>query len=761
MADQPRVQTPDLQAPEQLNTPNFSGLDTYAKPEAPVIDNNLAHIADALGSFNSDLTKYGTIAARAQKMQQSQTEMEAARGAILGMTHPQYMEAWKNGTLPSYSLPAPNMMIGKVAGRYAADEVLQGIQQKVANGEIDLSATNPDGTFKYDLPSMVTQQAQDILKPYQGSSDFRAHGYVAGVYERLENQRETLLKYQDGVRNTQMVQALGGAAQTAFQDAITTAKDPQSAAEAVRGLYGALGPNLPIKQKNPMLDTQLLAVAKQLANDPRYVDSVQAILTSPRKDPATGQDIPALMTTGKTSPERAAALMDLQQTITKTQDTKVTTDANNKMTDMALQAMKNQDPLALSQIQPRFIELPSKKTVEVGADAQKNAATQYFQWSQDEAQQSGRRTDDVLDREIKVAQNAGVTIPHIEQAMKNTVQGALNSNLSTDTAAQGRVLDQYQQYRYIKSQYGGWADTHLNLDKDTKTFFNAMDVLTRGGFADDKTAMTVAAGLTNNKDALPPDDLKKKMEEISSSVKGIVNDGSWTYRVLGSSAPGNLGLVQQQVEQYAKLIGRSANVDAKTAVDVAKNYVAATMMQTNGSALPRIPQLSDDEMRTQINKQLDAVMPALKQRLPYQGMSKSDIGLQQMPDNSIRMIDKRTWLPIMLPTKDQNGNVTKGVQQIYPQQLIDGRDADRNAAYVEAKKQLGVNSEDALRKAWDDLDYRERGLKGSGLGGEFFKAQMGRINSARAKLPPRPADRAPVTPPNAPPSAFPLSGALP
>lgn len=691
---QGRVQVDDLAPPEPLKVSQYNG-DTYAPPEQPVEDHNLANIADALGTFSSSLFRYGRIAQRQQQRDQMAQENQAAQGTIGGMSHDDYMQAWKDGKLPAYQLPAPNLLVGKVAGRYSADDLINGLQQKVNSGEIDLNATNKDGSYTNDLPSLLTQQMQPLIQQYGQNSDYQSRGFMAGLYEKTLAAREALLKYQDGVRTKHMTDQLGGTAYNSFTDAITNAKTPEDAQQSVRQLYSDMGPNLPVKQKNPFLDTQLRNALQKMAQDPKTVDNAEAVLNADRIDPKTGQNIGPLANTGNSDPNIASQLVDIRKSIGTTKDAKQQSDANTAMQQQALQAMQRQDG-SLAQIQPYPMTLPKTgKQVIVGESAKKDAALQYFNWSQQEAQASNRRLDDVLDREVKVAQASNIGIPHIEDQLKGAASSALNANLSSNPQAQDQVMKAYETYRYLQSGYQGWADSHLNLDKDTKKFFDTLDVVTKGGQTDSATAMEMAQGVASNRsEQNSPEDFKQKMQAVQNSVDNSINSSSWMDWMkskvgLSDGVPTNVGLVRDQVSKYAKLLATSDNIDADKAIQLAQQYVAKTMFTVNGAALHNIPQLPVDDQKRLIDNKLNELLPQLQQRPLYKGLSKSDIMLTQMQDNSIRLTDKRTMQPIMLNEKHPDGTISTGRQMIYPQQLIDTYVAEEKAKADAARGKYG------------------------------------------------------------------------
>ncbi|NPU64596.1 hypothetical protein HL667_06265 [Bradyrhizobium sp. 83012] len=748
-----RVQAPELAGPVPLQPAPLPG-DTFTGAPQPVADHNLANIADALSGFNSALQQFGTVAQAQQKKNAELADDMAARGLIAGNTHQDYMKMWSEGRIPNYSVPNANLLVGKVAGRYASDDIINNITQQVQSGQIDLNAKNPDGSFKYDLPTLVTQQAQQQLGPIAGSPNFQHRGFVAGMEERLLGYREQLLKQQEAIREKAFQDQLAGTAKTAFADALTKSPTPEAAVNNIRANFEALGPNLPVGQKRPLLTESLLSTLQQYASDPRYVDQIDAIRKARFTDKATGQEMPALVETGRTSAARAQQLIDLDQTITRTKDVREETLYNQQIRQATLDSMVKQDGNVAEVSQPKMVKLPSGKEVTVGQNAKAEAATQYFQWSQDEGRKNQRRWSDVTDREIKTAQLAGTDVPHLTQSITNNIQGSLSADLSTDQQAQDRVMRTYEQYRYIRSRNAGWAGQHLKLPTAADKFVTAMDVLTVGGFADDRTAMAVAQGIATQKGIHDPAGLQQKEQQIDSSVRGLAADGSWLSSITGNSTPGNVGMLQNQVAKYAKLIGQSQQISADDAVKAAKEYVKQTTLQVNGSAMVRMPQLSDDQMRKQLDKTLSTMLPDIQKRLPYKDISKGDIGLQQQPDNSIRLIDKRTWMPIMLPTADGKGGLTKGQVVIYPNQLIQMQSADDAAAMQKAQEDQRRNATDALRKAHEELDNKEQGLlrlgakPGTGYG-DFVQRRLDEINKERAKMGPRPpAPEAPEANPN-------------
>jgi hypothetical protein len=231
-----------------------------------------------------------------------------------------------------------------------------------------------------------------------------------------------------------------------------------------------------------------------------------------------------------------------------------------------------------------------------------------------------------------------------------------------------------------------------------------------------------------------PDDLKRRLDEAGAKVRALVFNDSWFRQLLDTTTPAGTGLVLSRAEEYAKLIGRSASISADDAVKAAKAYVEKTMLQVNGSAITGLPNLSNEDTRTQLEKQLTTLLPSIQQRPSYKGMSMGDLGIQQGPDSSFRLIDKRTWMPIMLPTIDGAGNRTTGEVLISPKQLLDGAAADQRAKQAAMKQDQQDNARKAFLNA-NPLDLTpEQREQRRGLQEEDRAARKAAIGAGLDKL---------------------------
>jgi hypothetical protein len=415
------------------------------------------------------------------------------------------------------------------------------------------------------------------------------------------------------------------------------------------------------------------------------------------------------------------------------------------MEDAAFEAFRRQDGSAAA-VQPRRERNPiSGDWQTIGEGAQANAAKRYFTWSQNDAMTSQRNPDVVLDREIAVAQHANIPIPHVKQMLDDSVNRVVDGSFSGDFKSRQQLLGAYQTWSGMVRNNRPWTESKMELSDTTKEFFNAMDVAKGPMNLDADQALDFAASIVRNPMAKEdPDRLQRKMADISASAAKLQADGNFLQRIFTSSTPYNAAFVTQRVEQVAKMIGKSSQVDTDQAINLAKEFVAKNTFQVNGSAIANVPNMSTDDARKYMNAKIDELYPQLKQRYDYKGMSKGDVAIYDKGDGTYGLRDKRTGLGIRLPTKTADGVEWRGEITITPQELLDMKRRNDLVTTEQMKRDNAIHSRQSIIDAHDALDRRQKVLDNGSLGGAYKQVEQNRILEERSKLPPRPMAEAPT-----------------
>jgi hypothetical protein len=679
-SNQMRVQAPDTAGPEALRPAPIIG-DGFVQAARAPINTDLERMADALGSFNQSLTQFGSVAAAAYRKHQQETDMAAAQGLIAGKTNDEFMKDWRGGAIPNYAVPAPNLLVGKIAGHYQGDEIARNLSEQVNTGKIDLS--KPD----VDLPTMYTQQLAPILKQYQAAADagdYQARGFISGLQEKALSYRQTLENQQTNVRQQLFVNQQAGAAQTAFQTAVTNSATPDQAVQSVRQLYQDIGPSLTVKAKNPMLDEQLVQLSKRLSSDPRYSDKIEALLATPRQDPQSGQDVPAIASTGASNPQRANDLLEISRNIQKARAGAWKDGRDQTMENAAFEAFRRQDGGAAF-VQPRREQNPWLKDQPdggwqtVGDEAQKNAAMRYFSWSQSDAAQNQRPQNIWLDREVRVAQAANVSVPHIKEALNTAVPANMNGNFVTDASQRQKVLDAYHIYSDLASNNLPWTEEKLGLNKPTAQFFKTMHVLTTSGM-DTDSAMNLAANVIRNPDKTDTKGIEQYVQQNENAVaRASVGNGGFWGTIFGGS-PANSSEMVGRVKDVAGVLMKTGGYKAEDAVKMAQDYVAKTTTTVNGTAIPGVTFMKPADAKSLFNDKLDDLMPTVQKAHPE--LSKGDVSVRNMGDGRFMLIDKDHGMPISAANVGKDGHLVGG-PIIFTQQELLSMQAAKQAAEQE------------------------------------------------------------------------------
>ncbi|HEY0329285.1 MAG TPA: hypothetical protein VGC77_09310 [Rhodopseudomonas sp.] len=722
-----RVQVPELAGPVPLQGGNVPG-DTFTGAPRPEIDNNLTHIADALSGLNSSLTAWGSQAAAQQKAQASAMETARVEGRLAGMTQQDVLNYRRSPDYQPINDPHARGVEAGAYGQAFGGTAKSDLDAQIAAGKLDLSDPKNDPTGL--LRQRAAAAAQEITKRYssdpvayklamQGLKSSMAPLYTQYGAQAMKAQSDALMASNTNTARKFMEQAGEGDV------------TPEQVGKAWSSITTELGPKGSANIPNATMKAERLDILERWAADPDKAKLVPDLLKQQNPGADGKTLLPSLQ--DDLSGNVVEKVTNIRLTAQKTFAKNWSRDQNTAKEDQAFEALRRQDG-SIAAVQPeRKQNEVTKEWETIGADAQTNAAKRYFTWSQQDAA-TGRNPQIVLDREIAVAQHSNIPIPHLKQALDDSVNRAIGGDFSTNFQNRQAVLGAYTTWQGMANNNRAWAEEKMGLTPATKEFYSVMDVATGSMHLDADQAMDLAANVVKNPMAKnDPEGLNKKLASISSTVASLPPDGSWF-----SSDAYNAGFARQKVDQIAKLLGKSGQITAEKAVELATDFVKKNTFQVNGSALSTVPNMATSDAQKFLDAKIDQLLPAIQSRHDYKGATKSDIGVYDAGDGTYGLRDKRTGLEIRLPKREPDGTEWRGKVTITPQELMGMRDKATADQRNSLQDQNSKNAVKAVIDAHNHLDTQQMVLDKGALGGAYREAQQKRINDARAKLPAKP-----------------------
>jgi len=274
-----RIQVNDLQ-----NTPTLRPApiqsDTYAAPARAPQDNNLARLADALGSFSSTIGNLGLTLAAGQKKSPEDKKREAwmAERKWNGMTQADIRKHIDEGGLPVEADVGAQAAARNITGSAYGAEIGDGIRQHLMT----------DFDWDHDDPNkFIVEQYANVPKEYLDDPNFGA--------AVLRSQQATVswaLDYAQKRKSAQFTEDKKNAAfvgLTGLTDKwITEGKSPEEVAQLQLKAYSDYGKDGVLGVNYDDLDTERLNIARRIA--PEHPEVAAAILGAVRKG-RNGQDL--------------------------------------------------------------------------------------------------------------------------------------------------------------------------------------------------------------------------------------------------------------------------------------------------------------------------------------------------------------------------------------------------------------------------------------------------------------------------------------
>jgi hypothetical protein len=648
-----------------------------------VQDTTLTQIADALGSFNQGLTKWGTYAQHSARKQQAETEAAYANKMIAGMTRDEAIKHVEDGTMPNFADPFARGIVDKNAGQAYGERIVSGIQNQIKSGQIDLTDE------KLDIGTVITEatkaELQNIPQSLQGSK-----AGMAGLQQRVESARDALMQQQLVQRQAAFTSKQEGVAYDQFNRMFdNTAGAPADIVQnKLRGVYQDIGNGKFLK--NDQLDAQLINVMRNRASDPNYVEAVVHGLTVDRVG-ADGTKVPAL----GANPRYAQDVQQIRDLARDTLAKKFDADTQNRAVENTTEALKRQDgsfwTLTNQVYKNPYTKQDPTRTISAD-DVKKKAVDQYLTWSQ-QTQQNRKEDGEVrFQRDWSVLTTNNLPNPAWKETLEGPPKAFANPQaLANPQTRQSAIAAGEQFMRMTEANYPYVKNT-LGLGKDTMDFYQVYNAARTALGKTPDQALDWAAAASRTPDN--ENDLavrSQRAKDVEQKVKSIDFSTSWaSYLPFNNSDAKNTGALQKRVLDaavlYTRVPGMSLDDAVKAAVDTVQKhsmYVNGHVVQDNGQLPP--PQMKPliEDYLTQFHKDHGTANHVAR---------PTDLSIEPYGGGTFRIIDGSQEGGMPLYVKNDKGQVAPALITMPMLQAMQQKKDGDKALDVQKVQQDAVQS---------------------------------------------------------------------
>lgn len=686
-----RVQAPEIEGPVALQPPPLPG-DTFTGAAQAPINTDLTRIADALSSFNTSLSSFGSAAMAAQKKQQAEIEGARANKMIMGMTRDDAIERVQNGTMPNFADPFARAMVEKNAGQAYGERLVAGIQHQIKTGQIDLSAEGP-GT---NIEDYITKAAQDDMQSMPPTFQQSKAG-MAGYQQRIESARDALMKSQLDQRSAAFTRKQEGVAYDQFSKMFENGNgEPAEATQAkVRGVYLDLGNSKFLR--NDQLDQQLINVLRNRASDPNSVEAVVHALGVDRvgKD---GEKIPALGANPRYVQDVQQIRDTARATLTKKYDDMMETQAVANVKS----AMERQDgslwTMNNATYKNPYDRSNGDRTINVDKVKQ-SAVNDWLSWSKQLAASRQETPELQYQREWDVLTANNIANPAWKEMLTGPPKAFANPQALTNPTTRTAAMAAGEKFMQMDAANHPYVKNTLGLDGNTMDFYQVYSAARQQLGKSSDEALDMAASAIRTPDNENDMAVRaQRAKDVEAKVKSMDFGNGWTsYLPFVNSDAKNAGAVQKRVLDVATLYTRIPGMNLDDAVKAAVETVQKRSVYINGHVLADNGWLPPPQFKGNIESALESFH---KQYGDANHVSKAtDLSIEPMGGGTFRIIDATQEGGKPVYARDANGRT---VPATISMPMLLGLQKQKDEAAAVTRQETQTKNRDAAVEAEKD-----------------------------------------------------------
>lgn len=604
MTRQFRPQAPDIQGPERLGSPG-SPEAAFSGAARPVIDHQLANVADALGAFNTNLTQFGTAAQKYYAHQQQQTEQAWLNREILGRTPEQWLGDTHSGALPAPQNPIIRGAMDKYTGMTLGDQIGQQFSSDVKSGVINL--LDP----KVQVDSVITKMVQDRIANYDGQGNawrYANNPYaLAGLRGKVDALREAAIKKQSDAQAEDFYKQQFGVGYRELNSVFDTPNISQEQVQQViREKYHALGsmnPKSGMQIPPQVLDKAMIDVARTRASDPNTAAAALYALTAERAD-INGNKLPPLAA----NPRYAQDIVKIETTARGQLANRYISDTKNVATDSALDALEKKDgsfwTLTDTERKNVFKRVgdPQENFIVKAEEARREAVIKFL----NKSEQEGGTPIERFEREYDVMSSNNVTHPVWKETLTNAARALTDPSSLTDPAKRQQAQAAGELFMTLSERNYPYVKTLLGGDKEATDLWTVYRAARTGlGLNGDRALDMAAAAIRQPESEHDAAVRTQRAKEVADKVTGMDWGQGWKYYFpFVNDTSKNVSGVQKRVLDIASVLVRVNGLTLDDAVKASMQAVSERSMVINGHLVPDTSGMPTQAQKPYIEKLL-------------------------------------------------------------------------------------------------------------------------------------------------------------
>lgn len=641
-----RVPTPDLKDPVPLRPPPITDV-VYKQAPKPIVNNDLGRLADALGSFNKNLSDYTTAVTDAER-ERAKKDIELRIARVEADADPSRRQAsWDQmAASGDFQGPIARAALDKVKASDEAKTVVRQLQQDIQDGKVPLGEDgfSPENHVAERLAPLAARYNNSIT----GLRSIESESIKAALHLRNEHDK-LVFQRQD----RELLTTAGNLMADEIDKALNSGPvDGQTVSDTLRKVMREVGPrslggSLDIGHKR--LDGLLLGILEQRAAvDPRVASVAPGILRAARVD-ENGKPLRSLGDTLEYQ-DSAKRIQDTSlRTLGKVYEDQTKARLSGFLADAALKGDGSIDTLHDFETINPYTGAKISMSIAEQRKTAFNAALQTIRAD------AGGKVD--AEREFKLFVMNNEKHPEWFPTLETIYKGASAPDAMTNPEGMKRVLQGLTLYQYLADRQHPYVEA--NLSKEAREWYQTINALTQTGKQSPQQAlMDLAAAQQELSTKEGSEMYGKRRDAVASQVRRMDFNGWYP----GNATPANQMLLQNRVIDYADALVKVRGITPDDAIKEASKVVQSSAVVINGRAVITPGLVANDTPAVQ--NLLTSFYKQNEKFLKGEGISSPE-GVSFVPRRGgvFQPIDAKTGMPIMIPI-ERDGVKTLGVPSI-------------------------------------------------------------------------------------------------
>lgn len=621
---QGRVQTQDLRSDIKLRPAPIQS-DTFAAPPAPVRNDNMFRLADALGGFSNSIGNLiPTLAASNHEARKKADEAAIAQfeKRIGGMTLSDVNKEIQEGRMEKADSPYRQAAISKIYGSKFAQS-LGAETDQLLKTDFDWNTGNPE--------KFLAERFQKAMEE-RGIND---PNFVSAASRGWDQYKSQVFGQQEQYRINKSNQDAANASVTFIHDRvnqmISDGISPEDIGKRVHGFKADLGKNGSLGLNYEDIDNQIVnEAARQATTNPK---AALALLTTPNGD------LPALASNPKYLDRANQIMIEAGKAQGKRAEVETLARLDSQNVQRIVKGVGFDDVQDFV-----YTDISGTEKKVTKKEQEDNARRIYFQQEELRQKQNGETGGmDTTVRQFRDLRRVNIEHPVITAKLSGLAANG-SPDLLSNPDAKARQIDKMELYKTLKSESKNsiFSVVKDSQDRDyAEAFYAGQRYL---GMSQDE-ALTFAYK-SANLDSDAKARVARERDRVDNAVSRM-DTTSW----FGSDVA-NSSMAREKISDLAvRYVAAGAPVDK--AIEAAGKAFSESTLTYNGVVIDvgnaRSRTAMPDNWKGSVDAQVDNFMGLSEKK----GYSRGDVTIMQMGDDGrFYIADKDTLTPL---TDDKGG----------------------------------------------------------------------------------------------------------